>query len=76
MRGEVLSVNDMIAIIEQILPQAKGKITCAGQGNRMANDVSDAGLQELIGAFQPLRFEEGARRTADHFRILFDEGEQ
>jgi nucleoside-diphosphate-sugar epimerase len=74
MRGEVLRVDDMIAIIENILPRSKGKITFAGQANRMANDVSDAGLQELIGPFHPLRFEEGAKRTASLFRTLFNEG--
>ena len=74
MRGEVLEVDDMISVIEGIFPSAKGKITCAVQRNIMANDVSDAGLQELIGPFQPLSCEEGARRTADLFRTLLEEG--
>jgi nucleoside-diphosphate-sugar epimerase len=74
MRGDVLTVEDMIAVIEEIFPQAVGTITCAKQSNIMANDVSDAGLQALIGPFHPLRYKEGAKRTADLFRSLLKAG--
>jgi nucleoside-diphosphate-sugar epimerase len=74
MRGEVLEVQDMIAVIEEIFPSSKGLISCTKQRNFMANDVSDAGLQALIGPFQPLSYEQGARRTAELFRTLRGEG--
>jgi nucleoside-diphosphate-sugar epimerase len=74
MRGEILEVRDMIAVIEEIFPQSRGRITCAEQRNRMANDVSDAGLQALIGPFHPLGYRDGAERTADLFRTLLAEG--
>jgi len=74
MRGEVLEVDDMIAVIEEIFPSSKGLITCAKRRNIMANDVSDTGLQALIGPFHPLGYEEGARRTAELFRTLLEEG--
>jgi nucleoside-diphosphate-sugar epimerase len=74
MRGEVLEVDDMIDVIEKIVPSARGKITCVTQTNLMANDVSDVGLQALIGPFHPLSYEEGARRTADLFRTLLAQG--
>ncbi|UCF99538.1 MAG: SDR family oxidoreductase [Spirochaetaceae bacterium] len=70
MRGEVLEVDDMIAVIEDIFPLSKGEITCAKQRNIMANDVSDAGLQSLIGPLYPLSYEEGAKRTANLFQTL------
>jgi nucleoside-diphosphate-sugar epimerase len=74
MLGEVLDVEDMIGVIEEMFPSARGKITCRQMRNRMANDVSDAGLQALIGPIRPLSYREGARRTADLFRSLLTEG--
>jgi nucleoside-diphosphate-sugar epimerase len=74
MLGEVLTVEDMIGVIEEMFPSAKGTISCLPQRNKMANDVSDAGLQALIGPFHPARYREGARRTAELFRSLLAEG--
>ena len=74
MRGEMLEVDDMIAVIQEIVPSSRGLITCGKQRNVMANDVSDAGLQALIGPFDPLRYAEGARRTAELFLTLLGEG--
>jgi UDP-glucose 4-epimerase len=70
MRGEILTVEEMIGVIEELFPSAKGKITSRPPQNRMANDVSDAGLQALIGPFRPLAYCEGAARTAAMFRSL------
>jgi nucleoside-diphosphate-sugar epimerase len=70
MRGEVLTVEEMIAVIEEMFPSAKGRISFRPLENRMANDVSDAGLQALIGPFRPLTYREGAARTAALFRSL------
>jgi nucleoside-diphosphate-sugar epimerase len=75
MRGEVLDVEDMIGVIEEMFPSARGKITCVPSRNRMANDVSDAGLQALIGPFRPLSYREGARRTAEIYRSLLAAGQ-
>ncbi len=74
MRGDVLEVDDMIGVIERIFPASKGMITRRKQSNIMANDVADAGLQGLIGPFHPLSYEQGAKRTADLFRTLLEEG--
>jgi nucleoside-diphosphate-sugar epimerase len=74
MRGDVLEVDDMIAVIEEIFPSSRGLITCTKQRNIMANDVSAAGLQSLIGPFRPLSYEEGAKRTANLFRTLLGGG--
>jgi len=70
MCGEILTVEAMIAVIEEIFPAAKGTITCAPTRLPMANHVSDAGLQALIGPFCPLSYREGARKTAAMFRDL------
>jgi len=64
----------MIGVIEKIFPLSKGKISCVKQINKMANDVSDAGLQALIGPFHPVSYSEGAERTANFFRTLLGEG--
>jgi UDP-glucuronate 4-epimerase len=70
MLGEVLTVEDMIGVIEEMFPSSRGDITCVQSRNRMANDVSDAGLQALIGPFHPLTYREGAAKTAELFRSL------
>jgi nucleoside-diphosphate-sugar epimerase len=67
MRGEILAVEDIIAIIEEIFPSARGMITSVPAPLRMANEVSDAGLQALIGPFHPVDYREGARKTADFY---------
>ena len=74
MLADVIDVDDMIGVIEEIFPLSKGKITCAKQRNMMTNDVSEAGLQALIGPFHPVSYEEGAKRTANLFRTLLGEG--
>ena len=74
MLGEILTVNKMIRVIEEIMPHAKGKITCIEQENKMANHVSDGGLQTLIGPFQPVSYREGVKRTKDLFEKLRMEG--
>jgi UDP-glucose 4-epimerase len=68
MRGEVLAVADMIHIIEEMFPAARGTITSSRSPLRMANEVSDAGLQALVGPFRPVGYREGARKTAELFR--------
>jgi nucleoside-diphosphate-sugar epimerase len=73
MFGEILTVEAMIRIIEEILPQGKGKITCVKQANKMANHVSDSGLQTLIGPFRPLTYREGVEKTAAIYRRLQQE---
>jgi nucleoside-diphosphate-sugar epimerase len=74
MRGEVLEVRDMIGAIESMFPAARGLITSRPSPLRMANEVSDSGLQALIGPFRPLTYREGAAKTAAMFRSLAAEG--
>ncbi len=74
MLGDILTVEEMIHIIEEMIPSSKGKITCVKQVNKMANRVSDSGLQALIGPFRPVTYREGAGLTADFFRRLLKEG--
>jgi hypothetical protein len=57
-------------VIEEMFPSSKGKITCVKQATKMASYVSDAGLQALIGPFQPVSYKEGAKKTAHFFREL------
>jgi len=74
MRGEILDVGDMIRVIEELFPAARGTITCRPPRIKMANDVSDAGLQALVGPFHPLAYRAGAARTAEIYRRLAAEG--
>ena len=74
MLGEVLDVEEMIRIIEDLVPSAKNRITSIQMKNAMANLVDDSGLQTLIGPFHRTPFREGAKLTADFFRRLLEEG--
>jgi hypothetical protein len=60
----------MIHTIEEMFPQARGMISSRPSPLRMANQVSDSGLQALIGPFRPLDYREGVRRTADFYSLL------
>jgi nucleoside-diphosphate-sugar epimerase len=68
MRGEVLTVAEIIHAIEEMFPDSRGLITSLRAPLKMANEVSDAGLQALIGPFRPVGYREGARKTAELFR--------
>jgi hypothetical protein len=72
MRGEVLEVRDMIGEIVSMFPSARGTISSLPSPLKMANEVSDSGLQALIGPFRPLSYREGARRTVECYRALED----
>jgi hypothetical protein len=69
-RGQVLAVEDMIAIIEEMFPSARGMITCRQSPLKMANEVSDAGLQALIGPFHSAGYREGVVKTVELYRTL------
>lgn len=70
MLGEILTVEEMIGVIEEIMPHAKGKISCIQEENKMANHVSDAGLQALIGPFHPVSYREGVKKTKELFEKI------
>jgi nucleoside-diphosphate-sugar epimerase len=69
MHGQVLDVEEMIGIIGELVPSARGRITCRrAQTIAMASIVEDSGLQALIGPFEPTPFRKGVGETADFFR--------
>lgn len=69
MNGQVLEVDQMIRVMEELVPSAKGKITHRrDQIIRMASSVSDRSLQNLIGPSEPTRFRDGIEQTAAFFR--------
>jgi nucleoside-diphosphate-sugar epimerase len=69
MNGQVLDVEEMIGIVGELVPSARGRITCRrDQTIAMASIVEDSGLQALIGPFEPTPFRDGMGETADFFR--------
>jgi nucleoside-diphosphate-sugar epimerase len=74
MLGEVLDVVQMICLIEELFPSAKGRITYLEKKNAQANLVDDSGIQALIGPFHRTLFREGVEKTADLFRSLLKDG--
>lgn len=71
MNGEILDVEEMIAVIEELVPSTKGKITHRrDQSIPMATIVSDDGLQSLIGPYMQTDLRAGISETIRFFRRI------
>lgn len=74
--GEVRSVEDFIAMIEEEAPGARGKITAKGPPIPVAHDFAGEGLERLLARgrvpFTPI--ERGIRETLELFLHLKREG--
>jgi nucleoside-diphosphate-sugar epimerase len=75
-RGEVASVEDFVRLLEEVVPEARGKISAAGAPVPVAYDLDETGLETLLGVGSvprtPLR--EAIERTVAQFRRLAESG--
>lgn len=75
--GEVASIRDFLDVIERVLPEAAGKLSCEGPEIPIAWDLDGTGLDRLLqsklGGLPRTTVEEGIRKTAEHFRRI-DQG--
>ncbi|MBI4603334.1 MAG: SDR family oxidoreductase, partial [Planctomycetes bacterium] len=74
LRGEILSVDDFVGVIERVVPGAVGRIRAEGPTIPVAYDFLETGLEDLLGRVPHTPLEEGVRRTADRFRRLLARG--
>jgi nucleoside-diphosphate-sugar epimerase len=73
-RGSVLRVDQFIATLERILPQARGLIRAEGKPLPIAADLDDSALQRDLGEVPHTPLQEGIRETAEIFERLKREG--
>ncbi|HIE51981.1 MAG TPA: NAD(P)-dependent oxidoreductase [Armatimonadetes bacterium] len=74
LRGQVVSMAEVIATIEEVVPEAKGLLS-HGQGQiPMAYDLDDTPLQREVGDLPRTPLREGIRQTVEVFRRLQAEG--
>ncbi len=74
MRGELLSVETFIRLIEAEVPAAKGLIGSTGGSIPVAFDFLEPGLEALLGRVLHTPIPEGIHRTAERFRRLMARG--
>jgi nucleoside-diphosphate-sugar epimerase len=74
--GEVAAVEDFVRALEEEVPGARGRITCAGDPLPVAHDFAGDGLAKLLGGAGVPRtsIREGIRATARLFRTLLSQG--
>ncbi|HEY65512.1 MAG TPA: NAD-dependent epimerase/dehydratase family protein [Caldilineae bacterium] len=74
LRGEVVSVEDIIEAIDAAVPGARRLITHSGQQIPIAPSLDDHGLRELLSEVPHTPLREGVACTAERFRYLLQEG--
>lgn len=73
-RGDVVTIDEVIAAIERVAPSARGLITHTDNEVPIAPDLDDAALVNDIGEIPHTPLEEGIRRTYDLFKQRHDAG--
>jgi nucleoside-diphosphate-sugar epimerase len=72
--GEVVSMREVIAAIEAVVPGARGLITFDDVALPFPEAVDPASLTDAIGPLEELPFAEGVADTVARFRRLLAEG--
>jgi len=74
LRGEVIQVQDFLAILEKILPQSRTLIKSEGKSLPVSYDFDDSALQHDLPGLHRTPLEEGIRETAGIFDRLKQAG--
>ena len=70
LRGSVMTVEEFVAVLESVIPEAAGTIRVTGPVVPVAYDVLDSGLESFLGELPRTPVAEGIRRTPIRFREL------
>jgi len=66
--GEAASMDEVVAAIEEVIPDVRGRITSTGQRLPFPERLESGLLESLIGPVPGTPLVEGVRRTVQHFR--------
>jgi nucleoside-diphosphate-sugar epimerase len=72
--GDVISMEELIALLERLRPGAREWITASGPPVPVACRVSDAALRAAVPDLPKTPLQEGVRRTIEQFERLHREG--
>lgn len=73
MRGAVAQVEEFIANLERVVPEARGLIRAEGPHLPIAHDLDDSALARDFGEVPRTPLDEGIRQTLEIFRRLHQE---
>jgi nucleoside-diphosphate-sugar epimerase len=68
--GELVDIDDIVACIEDILPEAQGLVRVSGDPMPFYPDVDDSRLRALTGVDERTALRVGVEQTIRHFREL------
>jgi nucleoside-diphosphate-sugar epimerase len=74
LHGERIAIADVVRVIEEARPAAKGLLSHADTVMPFADALDDAGYQRDLGPARRTPFAEGVRRTLDEFERLQKDG--
>jgi nucleoside-diphosphate-sugar epimerase len=74
LHGETRDVGDVIGLIDDVLPSARGLITHDGPRIPIAPELSDASFRATVGALPTMTLADGVRLTMDQFVALRQAG--
>lgn len=72
-RGEVVMVEDVIRTIEEVVPSARGLISCKSQRIGIASNFSEQGLKDELGKVPATSLKQGIEKTVEIFTRLKDQ---
>ena len=70
LRGDVIAMEDLVTMLEEIRPEAKGLITVAGNPVPVAYRMSDAALVSIVGEVPRTPLRDAVRATVEKFEAL------
>lgn len=74
LRGSIVEIADLIEAIEEVEPEAAGRITAASEALPLPEDVDDSPLRALLGAVPETPLIDGVAQSIALFRTAIAEG--
>src|SRR5215204_2600293 len=74
LHGETVRIADVVAEIERVRPEARGRITFDDAPLAIPSEFDDAAVREALGAFKATPLADGVRATVERFAQLQSEG--
>jgi len=72
-RGELVTVEEVVQAIEEVVPRARGLIRCKANPLAIASNFSEQGLKQELGQVPATPLKEGIEQTVEVFRRLHRE---
>src|SRR5262249_17530879 len=74
LHGETVAIADVVAEIERLLPEARGKVTYAAESLGIAEEMDDTAIRNALGALPATPLPQVVQETIGRFVQLHSEG--